>query len=924
MVAGLFFALFFGWKNVAAVEVYDYFEAVEPMSSEDSLQYTQEVEAFLDKGMEAYQSGKIALAITHWKHAEDTANKLRNHFLKVPLYIAAIDLLGVAYEAQGDLGKALQYMLHALQTRKMDPDVSPDEMAYSYNNIGAVYFSLTDWETAERYYGESQRLYFEAKLPLEAAWPMTNQGLSHLRNEKFQDAVAIFQNAESLVLKNKAPELTASLYNNWALALIQIGKIPDGIALLEKLIKNPKSPAKQQKIAAANLGFAYLQDKKYNKAIEWLDKALKTDLLSQQHSGKVHVHRSEAFFGLEDFAQAEMAADQGIRLLIGLKADEAVKGKSRTHPALDQRTLVQLLNAKANALASQNERAAAMEIYEEAFDAIDQMRSGIHANGSKLFLSKFAHPIYDAALTNAWKARIKEEYLDFGKILNIFQRNKSILLQEELQTNNALKLAKVPRIFRERLRTLQYEREYLQQKVIAAERNEDAKQAEALRKQLFIASEDLERMEKNLETDFSSLRAAKPDLSLPSYQMFVDQMRAEKAKYFTYFVGERFVFGLSVNENSGNWRMLEYRDIIEREVNEFTRACTDWNWVIAYPDSATAVIREIGPSLYQHLLGYFLLPSQLKGPPLKLKISPDGFLGRLPFEALLTEKPEYLDGISQFKWLLHDADIQYEWSAGKSPSPQTPKRKKEVLAMAPMLGGQAGKLRGLNAKGLPGTAKELEGIAAHFEGRFLLGDSASKSEFLKLAPDYEVLHLAMHGFDDLENSALSRLDFANQESLLAWEISNLDLESEMVVLSACETGTGQIAKGEGVLSLGRSFISAGAKSVVMSLWKLEDAASSEIMSSFYAELKKGEGKAAALRIAKQNYLSQADDFAAQPAFWAGLVLMGDDAPISMAEGSGFGSKAFNFKMILVLCFFALIALIVGRFFMKRKSYGPQE
>jgi CHAT domain-containing protein len=120
--------------------------------------------------------------------------------------------------------------------------------------------------------------------------------------------------------------------------------------------------------------------------------------------------------------------------------------------------------------------------------------------------------------------------------------------------------------------------------------------------------------------------------------------------------------------------------------------------------------------------------------------------------------------------------------------------------------------------------------------------------------------------------------------LYAYELFGLQLDADMVVLSACETGTGKIAPGEGVLSMARAFRFAGARSVLMSLWKVDDAANASIMGDFYRLLGEGASKSEALRKAKLDYLDNSSAVSGQPFFWAAMVPMGEMAPLDLPRG----------------------------------------
>jgi CHAT domain-containing protein len=105
------------------------------------------------------------------------------------------------------------------------------------------------------------------------------------------------------------------------------------------------------------------------------------------------------------------------------------------------------------------------------------------------------------------------------------------------------------------------------------------------------------------------------------------------------------------------------------------------------------------------------------------------------------------------------------------------------------------------------------------------------------------------------------------------EISELDMDCDLVVLSACQTGRGQLFSGEGIVGLSRAFLRAGARSVVVSLWNVSDISTSQLMKSFYQQLVRGVGNAAALREAKLQMIRSAKEIT-HPYYWAAFVTIG--------------------------------------------------
>jgi CHAT domain-containing protein len=183
---------------------------------------------------------------------------------------------------------------------------------------------------------------------------------------------------------------------------------------------------------------------------------------------------------------------------------------------------------------------------------------------------------------------------------------------------------------------------------------------------------------------------------------------------------------------------------------------------------------------------------------------------------------------------------------------------------------------------LPGSELEATAIAKLFNTTAILGVNATKDNILAKMPSASLIHLATHGTMDDRSGSESAIILANtatptdknplnelNSTLTAGEILDLRLNANLVVLSACNTGRGQIT-GEGVIGLTRSFLSAGVPSLVVSLWQVPDKPTSTLMIAFHENLKKGENKAQALRQAMLTTMQQYPE----PTDWAGFMLVG--------------------------------------------------
>ena len=168
--------------------------------------------------------------------------------------------------------------------------------------------------------------------------------------------------------------------------------------------------------------------------------------------------------------------------------------------------------------------------------------------------------------------------------------------------------------------------------------------------------------------------------------------------------------------------------------------------------------------------------------------------------------------------------------------------------------------------------------------------------------------------DSAQNAAFIAFTDVNSsqydDSLMLEELYAQRLHAEMVVLSACETGIGELYKGEGIMSLGRGFTYAGARSLISSLWEVNDRSTAMIMKAFYQYLAEGVEKDLALQQAKKDYLSRSDQFQSHPYFWAAFVANGDMKALEMEE------KSVDLRWLLG--FVILIFLSLGYYVYKKK------
>lgn len=262
-------------------------------------------------------------------------------------------------------------------------------------------------------------------------------------------------------------------------------------------------------------------------------------------------------------------------------------------------------------------------------------------------------------------------------------------------------------------------------------------------------------------------------------------------------------------------------------------------------------------------------------------------------------------------------DINYSLSSQRAPDRIRSKRSEKGIFGIGYSGDNSAELR--NEYGsLPGTEREIEFLKLNFEGDYFLGQAGTRKTFLEKAKEYDVLHLAVHGSADVSDRYQSQLIFNGEWGENILKTSDLylaDLGARLAVLSACESGVGEINKGEGTFSIARGFALVGVPSVVMSLWQVSDDLSIKLTSKFYEGLSEDEFVSEALRNAKLHYLEESDNLTSHPFYWAAFVHLGTDQKIEIRPKAGLVSmwSLLMTGLILSVCFFV--------FYRRKRSIG---
>ncbi len=363
-----------------------------------------------------------------------------------------------------------------------------------------------------------------------------------------------------------------------------------------------------------------------------------------------------------------------------------------------------------------------------------------------------------------------------------------------------------------------------------------------------------------------------------------------------YFYGTKNVFGLSVSDSSSVFLQRAISAEFEGEIHRFLSHF--WKTPEVFSQTEMDDFIESSTRLYNNLVKPLMpaLPSTKT-----VIIAPDGLIMLIPFETLLTEAPSAPTGYQDLSYLLKSASVSYISSAEMllDLPPSLPKYNSQLTSFAL-------KSR-FSSDDVSSTyiLQEIKNSRLYFEGMTFRGRQATKDAFIRLAPNFEILYLLIHGDAiDYPKLIFNPGKTTNIErNLYTHEIYNLNLRGNVIVLTSTETGMGLIPHGEAVLSMVRAFLSAGSGAVVLGLWEAHDEHSKNIVQSFFRRLSLGDNTLHALRSSKLEYLSTADQLSAHPHNWAELISYGEPVQVTIEKDSGY--------LAWILIFFISIAILTA-------------
>jgi CHAT domain-containing protein len=522
----------------------------------------------------------------------------------------------------------------------------------------------------------------------------------------------------------------------------------------------------------------------------------------------------------------------------------------------------------------------------------------------RLEMSKIVRAVFETGAEVCYELyRTTGEKHYLSQFFQFSETGKALVLNQALAESQALKFAGVPDSLVAKDREFrQYADDFTQKLVAFDAAKQPSSDLKTLEDALYKLSEIKRFFEQGVEKNYPKyfeLKYKSGTASLEGLQKVIPKGTV----VMTYMVTDSLLFVTTITQQAIDVTPVCVKPkVLERMVNGMRSG-------IVVQQRETFV--KASAQLYQ-----WLFPKGIPAASENIVVIPDSRLVKIPFETLLEKTPESADAYARMDFLINRVSLSYASSAQLFVNRMAgkPKSGEGLLAMAPVFEEgitnpmhlrtqswlnetdhalkASGETRGTVFNGnaimpLPATADEIQSLYKLFANskkpaELMLGPVANERKLKSVRlENYQFIHLATHGFVNEESPELSGLllaqdtsEFDEDNVLYMGELYNLRLNADLVTLSACETGLGKIIQGEGVVGLTRALTYAGARNILVSLWKVNDASTAALMISFYKTLLQNNQTqiSSALRDAKLAMIK--DEKFSDPYYWSPFVLTG--------------------------------------------------
>lgn len=834
--------------------------------------------------------------------------------------------IGVIYKSLGRHQQALEQYKKGLKIFRKHFGEQHPQLTNSYTNIGNIYHFFGKYHQAL----ELQKKVLKTNITyLGEQHPRTSISYNNIANTyfslgKYHQALELYKKALKSTITSfgeQHPDV-ATFYLSVGNAYFELGMYDKALAQYKESLKIQTMHFGEQhpKVASSyfSIGNIYKSLGKYQQALVQYEKSLKMKIT---FFGELHYHITDIYFNIalvhEKLNNYNLALKYYQKVLQSNDASVSINltSQHKLKKYLDAKILLKSLSNKGrilqlapnDSILVDNRMELALNTYQMADTLIQQMRRDTWNEKDKLQLAVSSIYNYPRAMTTTLQLYQKQQerhYLD--KAFYFSEQNRASILLGSQTEKEALTFGNVPDSLVALEKDLKIEKAFYKKQL---QQQKDSAKIAADENNLFVVNRRLDSLTQFMESVYSDYYQMKYSPKIRSLNEVQTQL-TESELLLHYLWGKDTIYGFSISKHNVSIKKITIDSTFLNAPSSLMEYFKSSNRLNTKAELVS--YQKVAYNIYQNLVEPLLKDSSTKTK--KLIIVPDGPLSQIPFEVLTTQAPHTKhQSFQSLPYLLKDYTIRYSFSASLAFEFEQSKNSKKSLIS---FGGFAPSYNDTNVSisktkdSLENTIslktmrtlygdmstipplfhnlREVKTINDIIKGDVIGGEMATINEFKRIAPNYRILHIAAHGWVNDSLPEFSGIAFAINNKLLKnkdynflqmHEIYNMNLNAELVVLSACQTGVGTFQRGEGVMNLGRAFRYAGCPNVVVSQWNVNDANTAELMGYFYTFLSEGVDKDSALQRAKLEFL--ANNKFATPFQWGAFVLWGDDKPIKI-------------------------------------------
>lgn len=863
-----------------------------------------------------YQLRLYDKAIAYYLKAEDIYNHLEDEEL---VKLASLQVnMALCYLKIGDRENARSYYENADRIFQQLKMINTPQYESFLNNLSSFYADIIDFPKALQY---NEKAFKISTKELKEYIKWISRGFIFQEMKDFKRSLECYKTALRVMVRDHGLDYSGKeqICNNLGLVYMDLGESDDALASFElskmHIMKNSGKNNASYSWCLNMMGQVYL--KKTENASDlnrFLNNKIKNTILALDYYQQALCAISPGYTNLDytDNPQIENAIDK-TQLLVSLKNKaEALSELSE----LEEKTGNKKLCAK--------NLKDALSAYQLSAKVIHLIRTGFINQESRLVLAENEHSVYLGAVNAAVNLfELTKEKKYFEQAFEFSERSRSTDFLTMVRNSRAKEFGGMPDSLLQKETDLKSEIAAYKSFVFteSTKPKQDLPKVERWKTKIFDLEQSYSKLIALFEKEYPKYYAFKyadPIVSLDEVQ---SKLKPREA-LIEYVVKEPHngkdgeIVSFLITNNKYQIHKQAIDSSFERSVNLFLQFLkngsvfnTRKSDYIQYSTNAFKLYRWLISPISSEVGGY------------RLVVVPDGKLSYLPFDAFLTSSPDTSKmNFRGLKYLVYDHAVSYSYSATLLYYYFNSNKKadRELAAFVPKYDGETIDLNMVEKTmrdqlfPLPGAKLEAAGITKLIDGQVYIGDDATVENFKANAGNYDILHLAMHTVINDSLPLYSKLVFSPGKAGDGWlntyEVYNMSLKSRLTVLSACNTGSGRLQKGEGVMSLARAFLYAGCPSIVMTLWSVEDESSANLMIDYYKNLLSGYSKDEALRKAKIKHIQTADPLKAHPYYWLGYVSIGDQRAL-------YQTKTIYFVGMILFIF---LAVMIEKLFIRGK------